>query len=174
MAQKRLVWCGDGSIRKVSAPQNEAEALKVLLIRSKDVDAGYDTPCRIWVGCLVGGYGLVRYKNKPIKTHQLSWVLKNGPIPKGFEICHHCNNPACFRTDHLWLGTHKQNMQHAAASGVMGKSKGEAHYARKLLSEDVTFIRNNSDLPPLQLAQWFDVTSALISKIRRGLIWKHL
>jgi hypothetical protein len=58
------------------------------------------------------GYGYAYCKDKmdKVPAHRLSWIINNGPIPKGLSVCHSCDNPPCVRIDHLWLGTQKENM----------------------------------------------------------------
>jgi hypothetical protein len=52
-------------------------------------------------------------------THRLAWEIKNGEIPNGLFVLHKCDNPACCNTDHLFLGTQKDNMQDALKKGRM-------------------------------------------------------
>ena len=39
------------------------------------------------------------------------------PLRKGMEVCHKCDNGSCIRTDHLFEGTHADNMRDAQAKG---------------------------------------------------------
>lgn len=43
-----------------------------------------------------------------------------GPIPAGMKVCHSCDNAACWRPAHLFLGTQRDNMQDAGTKGRMG------------------------------------------------------
>jgi len=92
-----------------------------------------ETGCWIWTGCYSGkgrtGYGLFHTKTvktgaKMKKAHRVSYELYKEEIPEGMLVCHKCDNPACVNPDHLFLGSHIDNMKDMI-------SKGRAHFQNK-------------------------------------------
>jgi DNA-binding XRE family transcriptional regulator len=76
-----------------------------------------DGDCWIWTGRLEHGYGRQSYKGKIYKAHRLAWMLTNGAIPDGVDVCHRCDRPACVKPEHLFLASHLDNMRDMVAKG---------------------------------------------------------
>lgn len=139
--------------------------------------------CWIWHGNLrTNGYGAFFQRGVFVRAHRMSWELLRGPIPDGLEVCHNCptgDNPRCVRPDHLWLGTHADNMRDMAVKGRayrLGVVHGEQQGLSKLTENDVRIIRAERATGALlsTLAQRFNVHFSVIGKIARRRAWKHV
>ena len=90
-----------------------------------------DNGCWIWQHDKRGymGYGIMYIykpgKPKGVKTyaHRLSYETFKGDIPEGKYVCHSCDVPSCINPDHLWVGTHQENMHDAFSKGRIPNKK---------------------------------------------------
>lgn len=79
--------------------------------------------CWIWQGRKSGEYGHFEINGKAMYVHRFSYELHNGPIPKGLFVCHACDNPPCVNPKHLWLGTHRENIQDWVKKGRISRKE---------------------------------------------------
>lgn len=133
---------------------------------SKDSPSG----CWEWTGRTTEhGYGLLDVDGKSVLAHRFAWQLKNGPIPDDMHVCHHCDNPRCVRTSHLFIGTHADNMA--------DRDRKERGGVAKLTKYEVAEIRRKyaqGNVTQKKLAAEYGVTREAISRITTRENWKHI
>jgi hypothetical protein len=101
--------------------------------------------CWEWHGAIARGYGHISEggrRGRARSAHRVSWELHHGPIPSSLYICHRWDNRRCVRPDHLFLGTHADNMRDMLAKGRHIPHLGEVNGRAKLTRADVVAIRS--------------------------------
>jgi|ERR1035437_282116 hypothetical protein len=128
--------------------------------------------CWIWTACKnTDGYG--KMDNK--LAHRISWIIHNGPIPEGMNVCHHCDNPPCVNPTHLFLGTYKDNTQDMVEKSRGGKSKGIDRPDNKLTEKQVREIKfGKTPKNQIECGKLYNISGPTIWSIRNGKKWKHI
>lgn len=140
--------------------------------------------CWLWAGYRNrSGYGQVSAHCKHMLAHRVSWEIHHGPVPDGLFVLHHCDVPSCVNPDHLWLGTHTDNMRdmskkqrHGSTTHPECRLRGSDHPVSKLTNKDVRQIRALASTPITisELSRRYGVTRAVIRGIIRREGWKHV
>lgn len=131
--------------------------------------------CWEWTGCQDGrGYGLFGISSKVKKrAYRYSYELYIGEIPKGMSVCHRCDNKLCVNPEHLFVGTHAENMADMVAKGRSARGLGERHARAKLTKDDVREIRS-SDKSDRALAKKYGVCGRTIWQVKKRISWKEV
>lgn len=133
------------------------------------------TGCWIWqAGFQPNGYGRFKLPGKNATAHRASWELHKGAIPSGLFVLHRCDRPACVNPDHLWLGTHAENMADMRAK--RRQNKGTKQHAATLNEPMVYGIRAmlKHGASQDECATIFGVSRSTIQEIGTRARWAHL
>lgn len=141
------------------------------------VRKGGGDSCWEWTGCkLATGYGSIgsRSGGPRLVTHRVAWEDANGPIPPGVFVLHHCDNRACVRPSHLFLGSKADNTRDMLSKGR--ECSGERSPHARLTAGQVRVIRaayrGGSSLT--ELARAFAIVVSQIHAIVNHRAWRRL
>lgn len=130
--------------------------------------------CWLWTGPVnEDGYGQTWDGVRYLGAHRASYALHIGPIPKGKEVCHKCDTRSCINPDHLFLGTHGENMRDMYRKGRRTQC-GERNGHARLTEAQVSEIKRSGHVPRKVLAANYGVSVSLIGMIRGGYLWKEV
>lgn len=131
--------------------------------------------------CNRTGYGVVGIgsringSRKTVLAHRLSYQTFIGEIPNGMCVLHRCDNPACIKPSHLFLGTIADNVADMMTKGRHNTKRGEDIGTAKLTVSKVVRIKKLfGRLNDGQIARKFDVSNSIIWNIRKGISWRHI
>lgn len=159
--------------------------------------------CLIWLGGISDhGYGSISINGKMERTHRASWIAYNGPIPDGLHVLHKCDLPLCINPEHLFLGTHQDNMKDRSRkkrgnhpTGLRNgrhtqpyrtcrgenhpwhknpnHARGENNWNAKLTEQQILEIRDWKE-SQASASRHFKISTTTINAIVKRKIWKHL
>lgn len=156
-----------------AAAANNADLLKERLLAKINIDAV--SGCWEWLGAKdSNGYGAIRGIGGTKRAHRVSFALHRGDIPNGMHVCHRCDNRACVNPEHMFLGTHAENVADRNAKGRQARLKGTTNGQAKLTETDVAAIRSAVGISQIKLAEQFGVSHTLVWRIRAGKCWTHV
>jgi hypothetical protein len=150
-----------------------AERLRRFFSKLKRHESG----CLVWTAARHNkGYGeFVLRTGVKKRVHRLVWEIMNGPIPKGLQVLHTCDNPPCCEPTHLFLGTNLDNQRDMRAKGRDSKPPvyhRANHPNAKLTEADVAEIRDLlKSETQASIATRFGVCPSTIGYIKRGDTW---
>lgn len=84
--------------------------------------------CWLWRGVPSQKYGSLGINGKNYHAHRVSYEIHHGPIPDGLFVCHRCDVGRCVNPEHLFLGTHQDNMTDLKTK--KRKARGDQHHSR--------------------------------------------
>ncbi|MET0911437.1 MAG: HNH endonuclease [Ilumatobacteraceae bacterium] len=138
------------------------------------------TPCRLWQGASGSdGYGWRKVEGKPVSMHR--WVMAQvvgRKLRPSEVVLHACDNPFCYRVDHLSIGTVRSNNDDMRAKGratppPVNVFHGECHPMAKLTRHQVRAIRGHrqSGLSVRTIAEMFEISPSTVRRICKGQTW---
>ena len=92
--------------------------------------------CWLWAGWThKQGYGSIKIAGKFKLAHRLSYAAAYGPFPQWMDVCHKCDVAGCVNPEHLFLGTHQDNMIDRAKKGKCNFSRLTQKQIEKIISD---------------------------------------
>lgn len=129
--------------------------------------------CWLWTGAKVKRTDAYEqpiigtWRSRTETASRIAWMLYRGSIPDNMNVLHRCDNPICVNPEHLFLGTHQDNMD---------DMRQKRRRFTKLTETDVIEIRRrflNGDRRTI-IAADYGVSPAMIYYIGKRESWGHL
>lgn len=151
--------------------------LRMMRFWSK-VDMRGPDECWEWQASInTSGYGRFKLMSyRMVTASRVALIGTKKEEPEGLHVLHTCDNRRCCNPAHLYFGTVARNCQDKVERGraATGDQAGASNGAAKLTEEQVAVIvdRFRRGMNNKQIARDLPVTHQMVSKIRRGHMWR--
>lgn len=175
---QRLAKHGDASMVAANYGEGETEAARFW---SKAAVTADIEKCWNWLaGRNPTGYAvafMVIDGQRFQRASRIACFLSTGQNPAEHSVCHRCDNRARVNPDHLFLGTHAENMADRKAKGRGNAAKG-ADNSRSILTVEIVkkfrqeHVEQGTSFS--ELARRVGITPSGMHAAMTGLSWKHI
>lgn len=128
--------------------------------------------CWTYTGFTRLGYGMVQYKKDDGKwtsmgAHRYSLWISTGQHPGDKFVCHRCDNRLCVRPEHLFLGTHQDNV-----NDMLSKQRQTSTLTEEFVRQARLAAAKGENVGVM--ARDAGYTKASVLNAVRGKTWEHL
>lgn len=179
-----IVGCSKEAVTRGMCRAHYESKRRVGLIAKSPPKTTYDkffarveksSDCWIWKGQKREGYGRLKIDGHFVGAHRISYEIHFGEFSKNLCVLHRCDNPSCVNPDHLFLGSHEDNMKDMAKKGrgKSGRYSGQKHAVCKLTESDVLSIRCDQRTQDV-IAADYGVSRNSIYKVKARRTWTNV
>lgn len=136
-----------------------------------------DTGCLEWQGSRTDrGYPRTKVggrRGKTILLHREVYRLTFGEFDSKLSVCHSCDNPPCVNSNHLFLGTHQDNIIDRDRKHRQARLYGTARPYAVLNDEAVKVFKflHARGVPVVKLAKVYKLPYNTIYNVISGQTW---
>ena len=104
-------------------------------------------------------------------AHRVTWERCFGPIPTGMHVLHRCDNPPCVNPEHLFLGTHAENMLDMK---LKGRSPRKPSYVRVTMDQIREIRRIGWSQATKKTGEQFGICASQVRNILHRRHWANV
>jgi hypothetical protein len=130
--------------------------------------------CLLWTGATDShGSGYVWWHGRIWRVSRLAFAIEHSYLP--LEVCHTCDVSACFNPEHLFPGTHADNMADMAEKrrSPIGERNGMAKLTEAEVHQ-IRAIREKTGRSYRDIGEQFGVSTTAIRFIIVGERWARV
>lgn len=133
----------------------------------RHIEPDLNSGCWLWSGALSqSGYGVLKQTGThlPMKAHRIAWRIFRGSEPSG-AVLHKCDTRACVNPDHLFVGSHADNMLDMRIKGRQPNRRLNEAAVRDIKTKRLSIAR---------YAKLYGVDGGTVRKVLKGITWAHI